>query len=861
MIDHVERRFFAAILAFVLLICILPVEVFAAETKYPIEGKLSVTSSQEAKLQDGVVTVTAKPKYSNCDSNWSGTDLTVTITNMSTSAATVSFQYSEATNISGLITVTGATNTNGAVSGIVEAEKSITLKFKGDDNENNASLKLSDFTFVEKQSVNVTLKVPVNGSYTAGGTAVTAESTSSVYTTDAMAVVATAAEGYHFAGWYNETTGKYLSFKASDSLYFSEPTVLVPKFSPVIDATFAIDDTQFASLDEALAVAIPGSVIAALKDVTLTKDYTIPATVTLLIPYDGDHKTGGPDPKIVEIPQNQNYIPTAKLYRKLTLAENVTITVKGNLELGAYHYASHGGTTIGGTPVTGYGQIEMKPNSSIMLETGANLFAWGYITGSGTVNAKSGAKVYEKMQVSDYRGGNITTQIVCCNVFPFNQYYIQNVEVKTIYEAGASLIGHAGIYGSGLEASSVDFMGGDKAMFNITSGTATKYYNAQNDRLIIDVNGNVTMKSISIMSYDTSEYILPLNHNMTINIHEGHTASLAQDVMLLPGATINVDEGATLTLESGKKVYLMDASDWGAYCMGKKLEPISYVPALGTTPGIRTESNMTDAKINVNGDLIVKGSVYATSSGAQIVSGNESGNITFVAEAPSNTPTIYQSHVMAQQSSFHIGDLFGHSEASKNPNLTGFNVAPAVLTNGDNSTVNTSGIAAGRVVRYCAEADKWVQVYELTFDANGGTGTMESIKLDGDDVCRVTLPANAFTAPEGKVFAGWNTVATPTEENPGHVYDDEAILYDCTSDFTLYAQWVDEPTGLKGDTTMDGIVDMDDVVALMRHVLMAEVITDATALEMSEVTGDTTLDMDDVVKLMQYVLKAIDSLD
>ena len=75
----------------------------------------------------------------------------------------------------------------------------------------------------------------------------------------------------------------------------------------------------------------------------------------------------------------------------------------------------------------------------------------------------------------------------------------------------------------------------------------------------------------------------------------------------------------------------------------------------------------------------------------------------------------------------------------------------------------------------------------------------------------------------------------------------------------------DEPTdptdGLKGDVNLDGVVDMDDVVALMRHVLAAEIITDVTSLANGEVTGNDSLDMDDVVKLMQYVLKTIDSLD
>lgn len=66
---------------------------------------------------------------------------------------------------------------------------------------------------------------------------------------------------------------------------------------------------------------------------------------------------------------------------------------------------------------------------------------------------------------------------------------------------------------------------------------------------------------------------------------------------------------------------------------------------------------------------------------------------------------------------------------------------------------------------------------------------------------------------------------------------------------------------LLGDVNLDGVVDMEDVVSLMRHALQAEIITDSAALANGEVTNDAALDMNDVVKLMQYVLKAIDSLE
>lgn len=796
MIKEAGKRFISLMLALIMVFSLLPVQALAAQTEaQPIENKLKVTvngNNNDASLEliDGKIVITNPYTSSTwCGSTtYSGGKATVTITNISGNDATISFKYSDSTNINGSVTVTGATNTNGAVSGTVPANGTITVEFTGVNEKKNATLTLSDFDIVEKQTVSLTLKIPANGSYTVGGVAITAESMSSVETTEAKAVVATPADGYSFSGWYNEQSGKYLSFEANTSIVFSEATSLVPKFIPTSDGVFGIKDAVFASLDDALAAATPGSVIVQLKDVTLTKSYTIPATVTLLIPYDDANTLGGEDPAYAEIPSGTTS-PTCKVYRKLTMAPNTRITVNGALELGAKHYASHGGTTIGGTPITGYGQIDMGAESAIVVNGGGKLFAWGYITGSGTVTAESGAKIYEKMQVSDYRGGSITSQIICCGVFPFNQYYIQNVEVRETLKAGATLIGHAVIYGSGLEASTIDFMGGESAMFNLSSGSITKYYNATEDRLELDVNGTVSMNSISIMGYNTSGYTLPFNHNITVNIKDGSEATINQDIMMQPGATVSVEEGATLTIAEGKKLYLMDASEWGNYCFGAQMRPVTYVASRSGAPVSRS---LTDAKLNVDGSLIVNGQMYATASGAQIVSEDKTGTIEFKTAAPTDQPTLYQSHVMEKQYNplFSAHGVF-HS-LTDNKNLTAFTVYPAVLRNGDDTTVNTSGVAAGTVYDYCAICDKWVNSITVTFDANGGenavTGTMEPLKTHAG--CTGKLTANAF-AIDGMKFKEWNTVAAPSEETPGTAYADEAVISETgiTVNTTLYAQW------------------------------------------------------------------------
>ena len=72
-------------------------------------------------------------------------------------------------------------------------------------------------------------------------------------------------------------------------------------------------------------------------------------------------------------------------------------------------------------------------------------------------------------------------------------------------------------------------------------------------------------------------------------------------------------------------------------------------------------------------------------------------------------------------------------------------------------------------------------VYTVTFDANGGSGTM-SAESYAAGVANV-LTANAFTFT-GYTFTGWNTAAN----DAGTAYTDGAT-YPFNADVTLYAQW------------------------------------------------------------------------
>ena len=93
--------------------------------------------------------------------------------------------------------------------------------------------------------------------------------------------------------------------------------------------------------------------------------------------------------------------------------------------------------------------------------------------------------------------------------------------------------------------------------------------------------------------------------------------------------------------------------------------------------------------------------------------------------------------------------------------------------------------------------------YTVSFNANGGTGTMAEVT--GVSAGAYTLPANGFTAPDGKRFVGWATSAGGTATAAGGTITVSANV-------TLYAIWEEIPTshpakptlGITGTYTYNG---------------------------------------------------------
>ena len=133
-------------------------------------------------------------------------------------------------------------------------------------------------------------------------------------------------------------------------------------------------------------------------------------------------------------------------------------------------------------------------------------------------------------------------------------------------------------------------------------------------------------------------------------------------------------------------------------------------------------------------------------------------------------------------------------------NLCGYSYSrDGYIFNNWNTKPDGSGESYGQCYWYTAPTDQsvelnlyaqWLPTTTITFNGNGAdSGSMAPQTIVAGTP--QSLTPNAF-AKDGYIFNGWNTVQTPTTENPGTAYADKAQYTASTTQpesITLYAQW------------------------------------------------------------------------
>ena len=636
-------------------------------------------------------------------------DSTLTITNKKSTTATLSFDYTIEPN-SGKIQVAGTEVSSGAsFTKELAANESVKVYIKSGSTDAATKITMTDVKLEASATANVTFQPAENGSYTVNGQAITTEETYTKSSLIAYKVVATPDKGYQFLGWYDSTNKIYLKGGASSSIFVSSGDSKVTAKFGKIGTKFQVGTTtlKWDNLNDAIISTRNNSsgYVKQLESCTISGEYTIPSGVTLLIPFDETEALYTTTPAYTTTAEAQ------KAYKTLTMAPDSSITVDGGaISVGGKHFTSSGRECC--KPTGAYGLIKMQKGSSIMLNNGANLYAWGYITGDGSITANSGANVYEYYQVTDWRGGSQTSNMANNEqkVFPFTQYYVQNIEAALTLNAGANEYTYISVTAKfvGTKSVTIPFVGSNGLFKLGANGQFTKRYIPAQDRMVFTISGEASLNSIvmslaGIATFDSKDYVLPINNNVDIVITDG-TTTIEKDAALLPGVTVLIAKDAELKVASATSLYVYDDAEWSPnYVWGSKtigICPVSYSPSGKGSRGI------ADAKVDVNGVLTVEGAVYTTATGATITSSKGTGKYAQVS-APGKSNKTYQFN---QNSKEYIG----------------VDITPAKLKNFDGKYTETANASAGQTIPYCTCptcGGKWLKDFAAIIDSTDNKTT------------------------------------------------------------------------------------------------------------------------------------------
>lgn len=767
------KRFLSLVLCMCMVMALLPnvtLTVLAA-TSGTVTGLadenigLSFTGdADDAWSANGMSIIGAATSTGGC--NGKDYKSTLTITNKKSTTATLSFNYAIEKNDGTIQVDRSEVTAGGKFSKELAPEASIQVYIKSSSTSAATKITLTNVVLVSDVNATATFVPAENGTYTVDGKRITEEYSHTQSSMTAYQVVATPAEGYRFKGWYDVDSGKCISTDAKTALNFDSNRTITARFISKELALFETGGQVFDDLNEAVSYAKANSQskITLATDGSISGNYTIPAGITLLIPFDAAGTLYTDSPAAIRT------APASKPFRTLTMSDGTSITVNGAISLGGRYYAA-GGSEQGRT-VGDYGYIKMADNSSITVKNGGNLYACGFISGSGSVLAESGAKVYEFYQIADFRGGSASSDMGN-KVFPFSQYFVQNIEVPLTLNAGANEQVYSGVYAMrSTHTTAINFIG-DTGMFKVESGSFTKDYDEKTDRLVFTVNGKAALNTLSLklagMSVNSASYVLPITNNITIDIQSGNV-TINQDAALLAGVEVNIAEGAGLTVANGKNIYFYDSDEWNSdnFVWGPcKFKSVAYAPGKVYN---RTNADLKDTKIDVNGSVTAIGAIYTTKGGADICSSNGTGK--YIQQGTPGTETATYQY-----------------NANGNKAVT-IPITAAKLHNRDGSYTETATASTDDVINYVNGVWGGEAPVELTvtFEANGSAeypveGTMppQTVNAKTD----TALNANSFTR-EGYNFLNWNTAADGT----GDSYADGANV-NLTENTTLYAQWED----------------------------------------------------------------------
>lgn len=383
------------------------------------------------------------------------------------------------------------------------------------------------------------------------------------------------------------------------------------------------------------------STVFLLAGDTINGDLTIPTGKTLVIPDRFAAK--GPD---LQTGLPEQYVSSEKIRSYCKVSYSGKLTVNGTLVVNARQTGVAGG--VCGRAAGGIGYLSLADGATITVKNGGSLFGYGLIRG-GSISAESGSTVRELMEISDMRSALVMEQIYNNKsdkkVFPFNNFSIKTIESRTTYQKGATLYAQYSVMleGNNQSTGAAPLFANSGALFNLTKGSMTKYFDPATYKTVYRVDENSAMdtgffqlnvkfavgEQKAELTINTKEYLMPLNAGFDLRTAGNMTVN--GDFKFLPGASLSVEKGGTCTVANGVNLLFYRLNDYdtrgivqGIYQKGysSKPYPVNAVPlpeGKYTLPKLETVGS---ARLNVDGEMIVKGGLYVSN---ELVSASSQG--------------------------------------------------------------------------------------------------------------------------------------------------------------------------------------------------------------------------------------------
>lgn len=501
-------------------------------------------------------------------------------------------------------------------------------------------------------------KVTVNGTdYTVGSNGKTTANFSAVAGTPVTMSIKQAPSGYMFFGWEDNgeriysPTYSYTLNEARDVKALFVPAVTITMGSSGYhDATYAYKNLSgktvavdgqyvarnagytafYTNLEDAFAAE---STVVLLAGDTLKGDFEIPAGKNLVVPY-GMSDAGSITPMQLTASAGMKEYCSVTLDGELTVNGTLVVSAQQN----GYSYGCPGG------PI---GILKLSDSADITVN--GTLCAFGLISGNGVITANSGATVYEFMEVRDMRSILVVYEIYKEQdknaVFPFNSFFIKNIEASVTYQHGSALKALFSLKLAGNDVPStgeIPLIGSSGAMFNLSSepGSLTKLYRRDTDQTVyrVDESSEAHTGTFTIsMSYsasgmapvdvtlNTANYYLPLCAGYGIEV--AGKLTLNDKFKLLPGASLDITEIGEMTVAEDAELVLYRLNDYDLRSGGSGTTyqgysaggyPVNSSTYPTSTYSRRNKATIGSAKINVNGVLNVQGGLYVTHDATEL---------------------------------------------------------------------------------------------------------------------------------------------------------------------------------------------------------------------------------------------------